>query len=258
MKRILTIIISAICLSICYEASAQKAANVFLAPNPQSARWSYIETDSNGKKTATIYNSIESIEGDGVNGRIKVRVEEVPAASPKDTVKNFHFYCFKDGEFMVDMYTGFEDNMFDGQSLDSLICNTIKEKHPDLPKDKEKEVIEEVKSKFVKISGEPRGIPRYPQIGKLPDYEFNFKVKIMGMKVTGEERKIIGRESIQTEAGLFDCFILEETVTIKAMMMTEVERTKSWYAYGIGLVKEISYDKNGKPVSTMILNKVNW
>ena len=258
MKRILTIIISAICLSICYEASAQKAANVFLAPNPQSARWSYIETDSNGKKTATIYNSIESIEGDGVNGRIKVRVEEVPAASPKDTVKNFHFYCFKDGEFMVDMYTGFEDNMFDGQSLDSLICNTIKEKHPDLPKDKEKEVIEEVKSKFVKISGEPRGIPRYPQIGKLPDYEFNFKVKIMGMKVTGEERRIVGRESIQTEAGLFDCFILEETVTIKAMMMKDVERTKSWYAYGIGLVKEISYDKNGKPVSTMILNKVNW
>ena len=108
------------------------------------------------------------------------------------------------------------------------------------------------------MSGEPRGIPRHPQVGKLPDYEFNFKVKIMGMKVTGEERKIIGRESIQTEAGLFDCFILEETVTIKAMMMTEVERTKSWYAYGIGLVKEISYDKNGKPVSTMILNKVNW
>lgn len=78
------------------------------------------------------------------------------------------------------------------------------------------------------------------------------------MKVTGEERKIIGKENIQTEAGLFDCFILEETVTIKAMMMTEVERTKSWYAHGIGLVKEISYDKNGKPVSTMILNKVNW
>ena len=258
MKRILTIIISAICLSICYEASAQKAADVFLAPNPQSARWSYIETDSNGKKTATIYNSIESIEGDGVNGHIKVRVEEVPVASPKDTVKSFHFYRFKDGEFMVDVYAVFEDNMFDGQSLDSLICNTIKEKHPDLPKDKEKEVIEEVKSKFIKMSGEPRGIPRHPQVGKLPDYEFNFKVKIMGMKVTGEERKIIGKETIQTEAGLFDCFILEETVTIKAMMMTEVERTKSWYAYGIGLVKEISYDKNGKPVSTMILNKVNW
>ena len=80
----------------------------------------------------------------------------------------------------------------------------------------------------------------------------------MGMKVTGEERKIISKETIQTEAGLFDCFILEETATIKAMMMTEVERTKSWYAYGIGLVKEISYDKNGKPVSTMIQNKVNW
>ena len=174
MKRIFTILISIVYLSNCYEANAQNKTQdaVYLAPDPKTARWSYIETDSKGKHIATIYNSIESIEGDGVNGHIKVRVEEVPAASPEDTVKSFNFYCFKDGEFMVDMYAGFEDNMFDGQSLDSLICNTIKEKHPDLPKDKEKEVIEEVKSKFIKMSGEPRGIPRYPQIGKLPVRSF--------------------------------------------------------------------------------------
>ena len=34
----------------------------------------------------------------------------------------------------------------------------------------------------------------------------------------------------------------------------DVEKTRSWYAYGIGLVKEITYDKNGKLISTMILN----
>ena len=77
------------------------------------------------------------------------------------------------------------------------------------------------------------------------------------MKVLGEERRIVGRERIQTEAGLFDCFILEETITTKFMMMKDVEKTKSWYAYGIGLVKEITYDKNGKLISTMILNEVN-
>ena len=78
------------------------------------------------------------------------------------------------------------------------------------------------------------------------------------MKVIGEDRKIVGRESIRTDAGLFDCFILEETITTRSMMMKDVEKIKSWYAYGIGLVKEITYDKNGKLISTMILNDVNW
>ena len=58
------------------------------------------------------------------------------------------------------------------------------------------------------------------------------------------------------EAGSYDCFILEETITTKSMMMKEVEKIKSWYAYGIGLVKEVTYDKHGKLISTMILNEI--
>ena len=261
MKRILAIFISTICLSICYVANAQNKTytqyDVYLAPNPQTAKWSYIETDSNGKHISTIYNSVESIEGDAVNGNLKLRVEEVSVASPKDTVKSFMSYRFRDGEFMVDICAGFEDNLFDG-NLDSLVRNTIKDKYPDLPEEKKREVIEKTKSEILKTSGEIRGIPRYPKVGKLPDYEFQSKVSLMGMKVLGQERRIVGTEKIQTKAGEFDCFIMEETITTKFMIMKDVEKTRSWYAYGIGLVKEITYDKSGKLISTMILNEVNW
>jgi hypothetical protein len=41
------------------------------------------------------------------------------------------------------------------------------------------------------------------------------------------------------------------------MMMKDVEKNKSWYAYGIGLVKQITYDKKGNLISTMILNEIN-
>jgi hypothetical protein len=82
------------------------------------------------------------------------------------------------------------------------------------------------------------------------------KVSLVSMKVTGTDRKIVGKESIQTSAGVFDCFVLEETITIKSMMMKDVEKIKSWYAYGIGLVKEITYDKNGKLISTMTLSEL--
>ena len=164
MKRIFTIFVSIICFSIYHEASAQN--DVYLVPNPQTARWSYIETDSKGKHVLTVYNSIETVEGDGVNGAIKLRVEEVPVASPKDTETSFNFYRFKDGEFMVDVSAGIEYNIFEGR-LDSLIRNTIKEKYPDLSEERKKDVLEKTKSEFIKTSGEIRGIPRYPKVGKL-------------------------------------------------------------------------------------------
>ena len=255
MKRIFEILVSTVCLSICHEANAQK--DVFLVSDPQNAQWSYIETDSKGKHVLTIYYSIDSIEGNGVNGKIKMSLVEVPVASPKDTIKEFMFYRFKDGEFMVDLGAGLEYNMFEGE-LDNLVHNTIMEKYPDLSEEQKKDLLEKTKAEFVKTSGEIRGIPRYPKVGKLPDYEFHCKVSIMSMNVSGEDRRIVGTERILTNAGSFDCFILEETITTKSMMMKDVEKIKSWYAYGIGLVKEITYDKNGKLISTMILNEVNW
>jgi hypothetical protein len=224
-------------------------------PNPQTARWSYLEMDSTGKQKATIYNSVESFEGDGVNGKIKLRVEEVSVDSPNDATKSFTFYRFKDGEFMVDVSAGFEDTIFDDK-LDSLVRITIKEKYPELTEEQKKDVIEKTKAEFLKMSGEIRGIPRYPKVGKLPDYDFSIKVSLISMKVLGQDRRIVGRESIQTEAGMFDCFVLEETISTKSMMMKDVEKIKSWYAYGIGLVKEITYDKQGNLISTLILNEV--
>ena len=255
MKRILEILVSAVLLSICHEANAQN--DVFLVSDPQTAQWSYIETDSKGKHVLTIYYSIDSIEGNGVNGNIKMSLVEVPVASPKDTIKEFMFYRFKDGEFMVDLTAGLEYNMFEGE-LDNLVHNTIMEKYPDLSEEQKKDLLEKTKAEFVKTSGEIRGIPRYPKVGKLPDYEFHCKVSIMSMNVRAEDRRIVGTERIETKAGSFDCFIMEETITTKSMMMKDVEKIKSWYAYGIGLVKEITYDKNGKLISTMILNEVNW
>ena len=79
MKRIFAISVSIICLSICHETIAENKTDandaVYLVSNPQTARWSYVETDSNGKRIATIYNSVESLVGNAVNGKLKLRVD---------------------------------------------------------------------------------------------------------------------------------------------------------------------------------------
>lgn len=251
MKRILAILAALVCCSVSAQTKSHIHDDLYLVPNPQTARWSYIETDGNGKQVATVYQSVESMTGDAVNGSIKLRVEKVSTASPTDTLKSFIFYRFKDGEYMVDM-----NAMFEGDVLASLVGSAI-EGESEVTEEDMKEAIDKMKSQF-RISGEIRGIPRYAKVGTLPDYEFQFKFSIMSMKVLGEDRRIIGTERIMTDAGPFDCFIMEETITTKAMMMKDVEKTRSWYAYGIGLVKEITFDKNDKVVSTLTLNEINW
>ena len=252
MKRIIHIMTCAIAFVLSWGMNAYAQDKVFFVPDPETARWSYLEMDGNGATTATMVYYVDSMTGDAVNGSAKVKFESAGKQSSEETAANFIYYKFKDGEFMIDMNAFFEEDVL-GELIDAAAGV---EGNGATEEDKQK-AIEEIR-KLIEISGEVRGIPRYPVIGSLPDYEFVFKLSFVTMTVKGTERKISGKEQLTTPAGTFDCFIMEETVTTKAMMQKEVEKTVSWYAYGVGLVKENTYDKKGRLVSTTILNSINW
>lgn len=252
MRRILHIMTCAIAFALSWGMNAYAQDNVFFVPYPETARWSYLEMDGNGATTATIVYSVDSMTGDAVNGSAKVKLESAGKQSSEETMGSFIYYKFKDGEFMIDMNAFFEEDVL-GEFIDAAAGAEGIE----ATEEEKKKAIEEIR-KLIEVSGELRGIPRYPVIGALPDYEFVFKLSFVTMTVKGTERKISGKEKLTTPAGTFDCFIMEETVTTKAMMQKEVEKTVSWYAYGVGLVKENTYDKKGKLVSTTLLNSINW
>ncbi len=252
MKKSLYILSGIVFLNLLIATDANAQDNVFFVPDPETARWSYLESDADGKESATTFYSVGTMTGNAVNGSVKLIVERVTVSAPADTLKSFIFYKFKDGECMVDMNALFEVDVLTSM-MESAAGEAVREASPE---DKAK-AIEEMKSR-IQISGEMRGIPRYPKTGELPDYEFRFKFSVLSMTVKGTQRKISGKEKIATPAGVFDCFILEETATTKALMQKEVEKTVSWYAYGIGLVKNSTYDKKGKLVSTTVLNSINW
>ena len=252
MKRILLIITCVIAFVFSSGMNAYAQDKVFFVPEPETARWSYLEMDGNGATIATMVYSVDSVIGDAVNGTAKVKFERAGKQSSEETMDSFIYYKFKDGEFTIDMNAFFEADV-----LGELIDTAAGDEGIGVSEEEKKKAIEEMR-KLIEISGEVRGIPRYPVIGALPDYEFVFKFSFVSMTVKGTERKISGKEKLTTPAGTFDCFIMEETVTTKAMMQKEVEKTVSWYAYGVGLVKENTYDKKGKLVSTTLLNSINW
>ena len=242
----------AIGFSLSWSMNAYAQDKVFFVPDPETARWSYLEMDGNGIPTATMTYYVDSMTGDAVNGTAKIKFERAGKQSSDEAINSFIYYKFKDGEFTIDMNAFFEADV-----LGELIDAAAGAEGIEASDEEKKKAIEEMR-KLIEISGEVRGIPRYPVIGALPDYEFVFKFSVMSISVKGTERKITGKEKLTTPAGTFDCFILEETVTTKAMMQKDVEKTVSWYAYGVGLVKENTYDKKGKLVTTTLLNSINW
>lgn len=247
MKRV--IFLFAVLLSI-ESLSAQE--QVFFVPCPETARWSYQEHDADGKAVATISCSVDEQFGNAVNGTARIKVQKVSPASPKEIQDSFIYYRFKDGECMLDM-----NAFFEGDALARIMDTAYASEDIDASEEEKQQAIAKMKE-LITTSGEMRGIPQHPVTGKLPDFEFQFKIAIVNMTISGSKRAITGTERIDTPAGTYDCFILEETITTKAMMTKEVEKTISWYAYGIGMVKQETYDKKGKLTTTTILNSINW
>lgn len=266
MKRIISITATVIGLCFASAASAQTTPS-YLVPDPQTAEWSYIKTDAKGKYLLTEYHSVAKLSGDSYNGNVKIRVKEVTASSPADTVESFIYYRFKDGEYMADTQAFLADDLMGDieEKAREQVLEIAKEKGTELSEDDKEEVIEKAVKEAMAVmesefnaTGDIRGIPLYPKAGKLPGFEFKFKFSFFNIKVNGENRSIAGTEKIVTDAGTFDCFILEETLTTKIMLVKEVETVRTWYAYGIGVVKEITYDKKGNVTSILTLNSINW
>ncbi len=78
------------------------------------------------------------------------------------------------------------------------------------------------------------------------------------MKVTMNisEHMVEARETIKTEGGEFDCLKVSYVANTKVSIVKSQSKIISWYADGIGVVKQENYDKKGKLVSTMVLTKV--
>lgn len=77
----------------------------------------------------------------------------------------------------------------------------------------------------------------------------NFTVEILN-------RKVEAREKITTPAGTFDCYKITSVVKTKTVMKVEVKSVE-WVAEGKGVVKTMSYSKNGKMIGYSLLTKLD-
>ncbi|MDC7999666.1 hypothetical protein POV26_01305 [Aequorivita todarodis] len=121
------------------------------------------------------------------------------------------------------------------------------------------QIFEQFGNMDYEISGANMEWPNELTVGQeLPDATMDMKINMSGinMNMTVEitDRKVIGKETITSPAGSFNCFVITYTTNMK-MGMSQRSTSKQWVAEKIGTVKSVNYDKNGKVTGSSLLTK---
>lgn len=109
------------------------------------------------------------------------------------------------------------------------------------------------------ITGTNMDFPNDLSVGQtLPDSNMDMKINMGGINMNMEmaitDRKVIGKETITTTAGSFDCFVITYITDLK-MGVSQQSTSKQWIAEKVGMVKSENYDKRGNITSRSLLSK---
>jgi len=106
------------------------------------------------------------------------------------------------------------------------------------------------------ISGTDLELPNDLSVGqKLKDGNMNMVISMgitMELNITIKDRKIIKKETITTPAGTFECYVMTSTVEMDMMKLMK-SSSKQWFAEGVGMVKQESYNESGKLTNNTVL-----
>lgn len=109
----------------------------------------------------------------------------------------------------------------------------------------------------MQVSGDNFYLPDNIEVGdQLPDYKV--VVTVGGLKTTSDNTsiKVTGKETLTVSGHAIDCYIIESSVSAKAIGIKSEMKQKVWYGRGIGQVKTEGYSKKGKLMSVNELVEV--
>jgi len=110
----------------------------------------------------------------------------------------------------------------------------------------------------MEVSGTDIELPNDLEVGQeLPDANIIMKISMSGMNMNSTmdmiNRKVEKQESVTTPAGTFDCYVIYSENQSKMMMVNQNFPSRLWLAEDIGMVKQESYNKNGKLITSTVL-----
>lgn len=115
------------------------------------------------------------------------------------------------------------------------------------------DILNQYKDMEITMTGTNLNIPNSLTVGQqLPDAALNMEIEITPIKMKSfiniTDRKVIGKETITTPAGTFECVVITSKTEMK-MGIKRSTTSKQWLSEGVGMVKNEDYNKKGKLIS---------
>ncbi|MEQ8418540.1 MAG: hypothetical protein RIB64_00945 [Arenibacter algicola] len=114
----------------------------------------------------------------------------------------------------------------------------------------------------MEISGTDIELPNDLSVGQgLDDANVAMSIKMPGMnmniKVDQLNRIVEKKESVNTPAGTYECYVITQDNVSETMGVKQTMQSKLWLAEGVGMVKQETYNKKGDLTTQMLLTKFN-
>ncbi|MDA8686449.1 hypothetical protein N9L94_05500 [Robiginitalea sp.] len=208
--------------------AAQACSSYF--PLDEGTRIEYEITDEKGKSAGSQWQEIISVAETAEGSKAQMRVGYQDAKG-KETFKTEYGFICSNNVVRIDY-----SSLMSGPAM------------------------EQFKEAEMEITGTDIEWPNNLSVGMtLPDASVNMKMSMGGMNMQMNTnitaRKVEKRETVSTPAGNFDCFVIYSETQAKVMMSNQTVPSRTWLAEGVGMVKNESYNKNGKLMSRIVLSK---
>lgn len=120
------------------------------------------------------------------------------------------------------------------------------------------EVGKVMKVQDIMSKGDASSVPSGIKPGMtIPDGNIRVKVGKISASIVTQNRQVVQQKSITVPAGTFDCFLIKEEQVTKTVG-SKTERVETWYAAGIGCIKQAVYDRKGRLDHTQELVSIKF
>ena len=220
---------AALALAGGYSVSAQDYDKSGYCPITKGMTLEYVNYDAGGARTGSFIMKVSAVEG----------------TLSKGTVTFDQSFYDADGKLL------FSDN---GGNLPMEV--TVG--GPEGTVSRMNDVGKLMKVQDIMSKGDASSVPAGMKAGTtIADGTIKVKVGSISATIITRNRQVVEQKSITVPAGTFDCFLIKEEQVTKTVF-SKTERIETWYAAGIGCVKQSVYDKKGRLDHTQELVSIKF
>ena len=218
---------AALALAGGYSVSAQDYDKSGYCPITKGMTLEYVNYDADGARTGSFVLKVAAVEG----------------TLSKGTVTFDQYFYDADGKPL------FSDN---GGNLPMEVAVG----GPDGTVSRMSDVGKVMKVQDIMSKGD--SVPAGMKVGTvIPDGTIKVRIGKISATIATQNRQVVEQKSITVPAGTFDCFLIKEEQVTRTVG-SKTERIETWYAAGIGCIRQAVYDRKGRLDHTQELVSIKF